>query len=217
MWFNKKINPEKIKLVNTKRLQSKGINVIDHLPHLDSPKFRNPQDIAKRAMILTALFQLHLNAPKEIIKKWIIDNKLENNLFENEQKYLEVNYIELTEQDQAKIYWFIEAVWTLAWVNGLHNKLTLNSGVDDNLADLIPNIAKDESASNFIKNFKTRKEKEVFEMLDKLYRAHWFARNNNLKGIANDKVNLDIIIERRKALEFVCYDQDNWNEIELNT
>ena len=84
------------------------------------------------------------------------------------------------------------------------------------MADLIPNIAKNESAYNFIKNFKLRKEKEIFEMLDTLYRAHWFARNNNLKGIATNKVDLDIIMERRKALEFVCYDQGNWNEIELN-
>ena len=54
-------------------------------------------------------------------------------------------------------------------------------------------------------------------MLDKIYRAHWFARNNELKGEKSEKVDLDIIIERRKALEYTCYKEFEWDEISLDT
>ncbi|NHF61616.1 DUF4272 domain-containing protein [Flavobacteriaceae bacterium TP-CH-4] len=217
MWFQNKIKPEKIKDRNTKQLRSNGIEVIEHLPHLDNPEFREPKEIARRIMVLNALFQLHLQAPRDIIKKWLEENGLMNYLNEEELEYLETEYSELPEQTQIDIYWFVEAIWTFAWIGGLHNNLTLNTGVEDSLATLIPNIAKNEPAKKFISEFKLRNQVEIFEMLDKFYRAHWFARNNKLTGKQSDKVDLDIIMERRKALEYTVYKEFDWNEISLDT
>ena len=217
MWFQKKIKPEKIKDSNTRQLRSLGIEVIEHLPHLDNPKFREPKEVARRTMVLTALFQLHLEAPREIIEKWLQENELMNYLSKKELEYLEREYSELPEQAQIDIYWFVEAIWTFAWVGGLHNNLTLNTGVEDSLASLIPNIAKNEPAERFVSEFKLRNQVEIFEMLDKFYRAHWFARNNNLTGKQSNKVDIDIIMERRKALEYTVYKEFNWDEISLDT
>jgi len=130
---------------------------------------------------------------------------------------LETEYSELPEQTQIDIYWFVEAIWAFAWIGGLHNNLTFNTGVEDPFASLIPNIAKNEPVKKFISNFRLRNEVEIFEMLDKFYRAHWFARNNNMTDIQSDKVDLDIILERRKALEFTVYKEFNWDEISLDT
>jgi len=217
MWFRNKIKPEKIKDRNTKQLRSNGIEVIEHLPYLDNPDFRQPKEIAHRTMVLSALFQLHLQAPREIIKKWLEENRLVNYLNKEESEYLETDYTELPEQTQIDIYWFVEAIWTFAWIGGFHNNLTLNTGVEDSLASLIPNIAKNERAEKFISEFKLRNHLEIFEMLDKFYRAHWFARNNDLTGKQSDKVDLDIIMERRKALEYTVYREFNWDEISLDT
>lgn len=217
MWFQKKIKPEKIKDRNTKQLRSSGIDIIEHLPYLDNPEFREPEEIARRMMILTALFQLHLEAPKDIIKKWLEGNGLTTYLTEEELEYLETKYSELPKQTQIDIYWFVEAIWTFAWIGGLHNNLTLNTGVEDSLATLIPNIAKNEPTEKFIINFRLRNQIEIFEMLDKFYRAHWYAKNNDLTGKKSDKVDLDIIMERRKALEFTVYKKFDWNEISLDT
>jgi len=217
MWFQKKIKPEKIKDRNTKQLRSSGIEVVEHLPYLDNPEFREPEEIARRTMVLTALFQLHLQAPRDIIKKWLEENGLMDYLNEEELEYLETEYSELPEQNQIDIYWYVEAIWTFAWIGGFHNNLTLNTGVEDSLAKLIPNIAKNEPAKKFISEFKLRNQVEIFEMLDKFYRAHWFARNNKLTGKQSDKVDLDIIMERRKALEYTVYKEFDWNEISLDT
>lgn len=198
-------------------MRSSGIEVIEHLPCLDNPEFREPKEIARRTLVLTALFQLHLQAPREIIKKWLEENGLLTSLNVEELKYLETEYSELPEQTQTDIYWFVEAIWTFAWVGGFHNNLTLNTGVEDSLATLIPNIAKNEPAKKFISEFKLRNQLEIFEMLDKFYRTHWFARNNNLTGKKSDKVDLDIIMERRKALEYTVYKEFDWDEISLDT
>jgi hypothetical protein len=217
MWFNKKIKPEKIKDTNTKMLRSNGIEVIEHLPFLDKPEFRDSEKIARRMMVLQALFQLHLDAPNEIIKKWLDENGLLDDLTEKELNFLDTQYEDLPEQSQTDIYWCVEAIWAFAWIGGLHNNLTFNTGVEDSLVTLIPNIQQSESTEQFISNFELRKQSEVFEMLDKFYRTHWFARNNNLAGGKSDKVDLDIIIERRKALEYAVYKELEWDDISLDT
>ncbi|MBC3542051.1 DUF4272 domain-containing protein [Rufibacter sediminis] len=217
MWFNKKIKPEEIKLKNTKLLRSNGIDVIEHLPYLDHPDFRDAEQIAKRKMVQLAIFQLHLGAPNHIINKLIEANKLSDNLTSDELRYLQSEYQDLPEQDQIDIYWYVEAIWTFAWIGGLHNQLSLNTGVEDSLASMTPDIEKNESAEPYIKKFRLRSRLEIFEMLDKFYRAHWFARNNHLTGKESDKVDLDIIMERRKALEYTCYRAYEWDSISLDT
>ena len=217
MWFNQKIKPEEIKSRNTKLLRSNGIEVIEHLPYLDNPSFRESEQIAKRMMVQLAIFQLYLEAPNQIIKKWIEDNGLSDHLTSDEMRYLQSDYQDLPEQDQIDIYWYVEAIWTFAWIGGLHNKLTFNTGVEDSLASMIPKIEKNESAEVFIKKFKLRSRLEIFDMLDKFYRVHWFARNNDLTGKESDKVDLYTILERRKALEYTCYNEYEWDSISLDT
>lgn len=217
MWFKKKIDPSKIKRKITKELQSQGIKVIDHLPHLENPNFKNSKEVAKRMMVLLALFQLHLEAPKEIIANWIASNDLTDCLTDNEIRFLKTDYKHLSKQDQIDIYWYIEAIWALAWVGGFHNTLSLNSAVEDSLSSMLPKIANNDSSKNFISTFKIRSQFEIFEMLDRFYRAHWFVRNNKLIGIKSDKVDMDLIMERRKVLEYVCYKNSDWDTISLDT
>lgn len=217
MWFRKKIDAEKIKKSNTKKLRLMGIKLIEHLPMLDKPEFRDSEKVARRMMVLLALFQLYLNAPNDIIEKWLDENGLLTELTEEEQMYLKTNYSNLPEQSQIDIYWYIESIWAFAWIGGLHNKLTFNTNVEDSLITLIPNIHENESAIKFIADFEIRNQFEIFEMLDNFFRAHWFARHNNLRGKKSKKADLDIIMERRKALQYTVYKEYEWDNISLDT
>ncbi len=69
----------------------------------------------------------------------------------------------------------------------------------------------------FIDSFSSRKQVDVFEKLDLFYRAHWFARNNELSGKESSLVDLSIITERRKALEWVSDNHEQWDDISLST
>lgn len=99
----------------------------------------------------------------------------------------------------------------------MHDNLSFTLGVENTLASMLPNIENEESATSFIATYKLRNKFEIFDKLDQFYRAHWFARNNHLTGKTSNKVDLDLILERRKALEFVCYASHPWDEISLDT
>jgi|SRR5690554_686699 len=92
MWFNQKIDPKATKIKNTKALLSDGIEVIEHLPFLDKPKSRDTEDVAKRMMVLLAIFQLHLGAPNHFITQWIDENGLTNSLTSGERSSCKGNF-----------------------------------------------------------------------------------------------------------------------------
>ncbi|MEZ9495842.1 DUF4272 domain-containing protein [Vibrio splendidus] len=108
-------------------------------------------------------------------------------------------------------------MWALAWVGGKHDNLTLNTGVESSLAGMLPNFHEEEPAKNFIDSFSSRKQADIFEKLDMFYRAHWFARNNELSGKDSSLVDLSIIMERRKAFEWVSDNHEQWDDISLST
>ncbi len=215
--FSSRINPEKIKKQNTSFLRGMGIDVIEHLPYIELNEFHNDKDIARRCLILAALLQLNFEAPNEFIENWLKENKLIQYLTPNELHILATMHSDLTEQEQTDLYWTIEAIWTLAWVGGKHSNLTFNTSVEDTLSGMLPSFQNNESSAEFIKGFNSRPAKEIFIKLDQFYRVHWYARNNNLSENDDPIANIDLIMERRKALEWVCNRNEEWDEISLDT
>jgi hypothetical protein len=215
--FGNEINPEKIKNKNTRLLKKWGIDVIEHLPWIEINELRSHKEVAERCVILSALFQLHLGAPKDFIQNYLIKNKLINSLSPNEHKLLATNFDELKKQDQINLHWSIEAIWALTWVGKKHKNLSFNTSVEDSLAEMLPNFEQSQSPEKFINSFKLLSHKDIFIQLDRFYRAHWFAKNHNLSGKESPLVNLSIIMERRKSLEWVSDTSTNWDEISLDT
>jgi len=211
------INPKKIKSENTKLLNEMGISVIDWLPHLDKTKFRNSKEVAERCVVLAALLQIHFGAPNDFIEDYLSSNGLMNSLTANEKERLSRNFDDWSDQEKIDINWSIEAIWALVWIGGKHSNLTFNTFVEDSLASMLPQFQEKEPVDSFIKNFSLLSKKLIFKELDKFYRAHWFARNSSLEGTQNEQVNLSIVMERRKALEWVCDASLDWDDIPLDT
>ncbi len=212
-----RFNAEKIKAANTSLLQSEGIEVVDHLPYLDQPNFRASTAVANCCLVLTALVQLHFDAPRDYVADWLKENCLDDHVTAQESQLLENDFSELPQQRQTDVYWFIEAIWALAWVGKFHAKLSLNTPVEDSLASMLPSVEQAEPTEEFVRTFTLRDESEIYETLDYFYRAHWFARNTQLAGLESALVDLDIIMERRKALEWVCYSSLDWDDVPLDT
>ena len=168
-------------------------------------------------MALAALVQLHFGAPTDHLMKWLKENRLGASITAHESQLLETDFADLPRQSQIDVYWYIEAIWALAWVGGLHQNLSLNTPVEDSLAAMLPSVEKMEPTDKFVQDFAFRDKSEIFSMLDYFYRAHWFARNCQLAGSESDLVDLDIIMERRKALEWVCDSSLDWDDVPLDT
>jgi len=211
------MNPEKIKEKNTNALRKSGIEVIDWLPYLDLTESRSSKDVAKRSVILAALLQLHFEAPNDFIEEYLKTNGLFEELSAREKKLLAIGHEDWPGQEKIDLEWSIEAIWAMQWAGGKHKHLTFNSYVEDSLAAMLPNFANNEPADDYIQNFTLISEERIFSELDKFYRAHWYARNKNIENIKDHKVNLSIIMERRKALEWICDKALSWDDIRLNT
>ncbi|MBT0585400.1 DUF4272 domain-containing protein [Alteromonas oceanisediminis] len=217
LMFFSRINPQKIKKKNTKTLSKLGIIVPEHLPALDIPKFRSAHEVAERCVVLAVLLQSHFGATNEFVSSYLKQNNLMRHLTEEETALLGQEYNKWEDQTKIDLYWSIEAIWALTWCGGYHGNLTFNSEVEDSLASYLPSFVDNEPAQDFLNSFTLRSEKEIIEKLDAFYRAHWFCRHSQMNNKATNLVNMDIIIERRKSLEWVCYAEESWDEICLDT
>jgi hypothetical protein len=54
-------------------------------------------------------------------------------------------------------------------------------------------------------------------MLDLYYRAHWFIVDGYVNGYETGDFDGGVIVERRKALEWVLDDTLDWDDIPLDT
>jgi hypothetical protein len=212
------IDTETIKRDNEAIIRKHGGQICDWLPSPDpdAPQ-RDVGAVARRALVLNAMLQIAFKAPIPIIKRWISDNGLEADLVESERSILRKHNAELTDQEQANLFWYIEALWALAWAGGLIDELPFDKPVGNHLASLCPDLQRGEEGSKFVQRMRLRSHTELFRMLDLYYRLHWWTRSAELEGQPTGNVSGDIIMERRKAMEWVLNAQDDWDNVEMST
>lgn len=207
-----------VKARSERLIRSLGGKTLDWLPWLDRTKPRPSAEVAGRALAMHALLGIYFKAPIPVIAAWIQDNGLEGVLSRRERALLVKSEGDLTEQDRIDLYWYIEALWAFAWAGQLIPDLPINRPVADNLASLLPQIEKGERGDVFKATFSLRSFPDVFQMLDTYFRAHWYARDGQLNGYSTGVFNLDIIMERRKALEWIADRTiEDWDETPQST
>jgi len=211
-------NPEAIKRESEAIILEAGGQTCDWLPLLDADaKPRDLNAVVRRGLILNAMLQISFKAPVPFIKDWIINNGLAIDLSESEREVLEKNNSELSEQELANLFWYIEALWALVWAGSLIDALPFDEGVQNSLASFCPDLQRREDGSRFAKSMRLRSHEELFRMLDLYYRLHWWTRNAQLTGQDTGEVRLDIITERRKGLEWIMDANCDWDSVELST
>lgn len=71
---------------------------------------------------------------------------------------------------------------------------------------------------NLVANAKLRDVEEILDMLDLYYRYHWAVVDKRINPeTKTGKLNGEVIYERRKALEWLISEEDDWEEISLDT
>jgi hypothetical protein len=159
------------------------------------------------------MVEVHFGAPTPVIWKWIRENDLAPALSRRDRSILDRPEADLTKQERIDLYWYLEALWALVWAGQLIPDLPIEKPVGDNLASLVPSIKQNEDGQEFRATFTLRPFPELFQMLDLYFRAHWYARDGQLNGYATGVFNLDIIMERRKALEWIAdRTLEDWDE-----
>ncbi len=212
------IDPEAVKRDSEAIIRRAGGDICDWLPFLDrDAKPRELDAVVRRALILNAMLQIYFKAPVAVIKDWITRNGLADDLSEAEREILDKEDDDLTEQERINLYWYIEALWTLVWAGQLVDNLPFDEGVGNELASLCPALQRNEDGSKLSKKMRLRPSDELYRMLDLYYRLHWWTRNSQLTGKDTGVVRLDIIMERRKTLEWIMDPTCDWDNVEMST
>ena len=190
-----------------------GGKILNWLPIIEITTPRTLPHIIDRALVLNAMYQLCIKAPKYVIANWLSENNLIDNLSPHEYSILSRYDDPLTESEFNYIYWLLEALWALAWATKLIKSIPFETDVGDELASLSPNLQLGEDGFKYINYMQLRSYSELYEMCDLYYRLHWWVHHYQ-DTIPNEFYAR--ILLRRKALEWVLNSETDWDEIDLS-
>ncbi|MGB4812081.1 MAG: DUF4272 domain-containing protein [Methylophilaceae bacterium] len=206
-----------IKTANEARIIKLGLGVNDWLPILDTPALRPLNEIKARMSVMNALINIAFDAPTALIKQWLEKHQLISHLSASEVQIINTENAALTEDALIELNWYLESLWALMWATNMIDSLNVVQHVGDNQASLLPNLEKNESNQKIDKINSIQSETSLYAMLDYYYRLHWFCVNDRLNQGKQQKVNEGLIVERRKALEWIFNRSGDWDDVAMNT
>jgi hypothetical protein len=201
-----------LNLVEARRL---GYPENINLPVFDETgKTRTQSEITDRLLCLYACVACSYGFPKERASKWLDREGLIDSLADSERQFFKS---EIDSRQKATVQWQIEALWALAWCVKCHESLDFGDSCADDFIQLLPDIAKDDSTESFRTGRTRRAIEDIIAKADLSYCLHWAVRDAEIKGQPiPGKVPGNVVIERRKALEWVVGDVA-WDDVSLDT
>ena len=225
--FNKKITPESRREKNNEYIKSKGINCLDLLPVIESKenvKLKDIDTICKRAIACLISIQLSCDLRDDSVQDKAYSltvcnsllNKYDvaNSLIDIEKRLYNNTY---SEQDLIDMDWAYETYWAIIWALGLVNDILEPNSVC-NCEKAIGVVLSCKDYNEFKSKCKLRDIDTILDMLDLYYRYHWACvelRVNNKGSIGS--LEPGVVMERRKGLEWLISNEEDWNNISLDT
>ena len=216
---------EQRKRENIEKLKKLKINYIDHLPTIEDSKevrLKDADYISKKAIATLLVIQIafdagndDFDASKEAMGELLKQFGVEEYLTCKERDLYEGNY---SQQDLADISWEYETYWALIWALGLIENEEVEVPAEPcDCMKAIQFVSKCKSYAEFKEKVKLRDIEEVLDMLDLYYRYNWATVDQLLNPAKNISINHEVVVERRKGLEWLVSDLEDWDEISLDT
>ena len=112
--------------------------------------------------------------------------------------------------------WAYEAYWAICWCLSLVDDIKDGGKLCD-FGKAISFVQTSNSFDDFKNKCKLRDNDEILDMLDIYYRYNWAINNKYVDSNTNiGNLNSSNVIERRRALEWIFSDIDDWYNIQLN-
>lgn len=205
---------------NTQLLRGLGVPVNPDLPVVESEaeaRFRDPKEVAKRAIVLYFLVSVAHGAHKETASTWLKDQGLWDVVSPQEKNFLESDH--QTEEETVALTWRAESLWTLLWAIGKIKKLNLPRELCD--TDLLQSLmawSEQYSSATFINEAKLRCSSEILDETDLIYRIHWAVVDARLR---DEEVpggfDSGVVYERHYAFNWLTCYSDNWDDVTTDT
>lgn len=207
------------------KIKELRIAYLDTLPTIvDSSEIplRSLDEICKRAIACLLSTQIacdisennDYNESKELFSNLLKNYGVENNLLYKEKTLFAGSY---QEQDVIDIVWTYETYWALIWALGLIDNIEYPTTICD-CQKAITIVGDCQSYDEFKSKCHLRNIEEILDMLDLYYRYHWACVEKRLNPETSiGELNPDVVIERRRGLEWLISQEQDWNDIQLNT
>lgn len=212
------LHPRFIKKQNERYLLGQGARICKWLPYTaHTDVSRSSLEVGRRAAVVCGMFNIYLGAPTSTIKKWMEDNNLLPYLSDEEVALINKPENDISEREMCEIGWYVESLCALLWAGSIFDTLSPQKHVPDTMVNFVPNIQNDDAADSFIKTIKLRPYGQLYKILDLYYRAHWYVRDANLCREDTKDFDYGVIQSRRRALEWVFYPSNDWDDVDLST
>lgn len=231
---NKVIMPADRRANTIKIIEKMGVAYNKHLPLIGNDsniKLKSVEYVTKRSMACMLSVQLACSIRKgedyvsslafvlEKMEEWnlSLDDFLpkERKLIENKFTKKE-NDNELTQQDIIDIVWTYEVYWALIWALDLISDKELMNATkicNTERAMAISALISDMSSS-----LKLRNIEKILNMLDLYYLYHWACVEKQINAnTATGNLDAEVVVERRRGLEWLISEEEDWNNISLHT
>jgi hypothetical protein len=201
------------------RLKKLGVPTNPHLPPIEETAFREASDVAKRINIL-GIFIAISDDQKSIpfFKELIGEQRMEGELTGIEEAVLRAE--SLTDQQEIEFSWYKESLYALSWCLAIFDEMTppLN---ESTLLKIYEYLPPEVNLNSFVSSAHFREKATILEETEYYYGVHWAIRHPESWGLLQrrklKKLNLSVVRERRRALEWVINKSLSWDEISLDT
>ncbi|GAB3559451.1 DUF4272 domain-containing protein [Spirosoma fluminis] len=207
------VTVQQIRKKVSQSLLEKGYQIPSSLPVLDIYSLREIRDIRGRMAIMLALIYLSFGNSPVHIKKWIEDKDLSQFLSEKERSTLYDK--DSQSEDIVTFRWYLQSLWALMWATSMVGNLSEDRDVEDYMASLLPDIKNNEDTGK-LNRLELRSVDELYTILDRYYCLHWYCVNERLQGNSTS-INEGLVYHRRKALEWILYNNEDWDMVRLDT
>lgn len=209
------MNIESIRENTVRILSNNSIPYSPNMPLISDvirSEWKTAKEISERLIILYAITGLAHEADPAKLLTWLENEGLKDGLEGNEESYFLKD--RLDKKDIVKLSWSQESLLTLAWSLGLHSELPTPSH-EANLSLIFNKIPPVIDARKFILGSRCIEKEKIIQQLDVYYCYHWAVRHPE-KWNTPISINLDIVIERRRALEWIVSKKEFY-DISLDT
>lgn len=209
-----------------KKLNSLGIDHCEGLPLIgDYRLYKSKTQICKRfiASLFSSLLacdymqdrDFYKTDGKKITEQAIEEFGLKNYLFPDEKKVLG----ECDDRVAVNVSWTVECSYSLAWALGLISTEEMETPCNHpDSHDLFKFVQPFHDFEDFKASCNLRQPSEIMDMLDLYYNYHWACVDNRINSNTNcGELNEEVVMERRKALEWLICNDKNWDSISLDT
>lgn len=216
--------PEERREKSNQKIKSQGIVCYENLGLRENGndlKLKDIDTICKKAIASLLVIQVacDINNGKyqesiEYFSKIMDKFGVTDYLNKKERRIYDGTY---SKQDVIDIDWEYETYWAIIWALGLVNDISDASNICD-CTKAYSFVLDSKNYEDFKSKCKMRTVEEILDMLDLYFRYDWAVTEKRIKpDTPIGKLNSSVVVERRRGLEWLISNKEDWYDILLNT